>query len=65
MVCKQYGVDVSGYDFSRLPDSFRNADPQSIRTQLTEICDVAKDMTGRMNRALEQNKAPKTREQER
>lgn len=65
VVCKQYGVDVSGYDFSRLPDSFRNADPQSIRTQLTEICDVAKDMTGRMNRALEQNKAPKTREQER
>lgn len=65
VVCKQYGVDVSGYDFSRLPDSFRNADPQSIRAQLAEICDVAKDMTGRMNRVLEQNKAPKTREQER
>ena len=65
VVCKRYGVDVSGYDFSRLPDSFRDADPQSIRATLNEISDVAKDMTGRMNRVLEQNKAPKVREQER
>lgn len=65
VVCKRYGVDVSGYDFSRLPDSFRDADPQSIRATLNEISDVAKDMTGRMNRVLEQNKVPKAREQER
>ena len=65
VVCKRYGVDVSGYDFSRLPDSFRDADPQSIRATLNEINDVAKDMTGRMNRMLEQSKAPKAREQER
>ena len=65
VVCKRYGVDVSGYDFSRLPDSFQDADPQSIRATLNEISDVAKDMTSRMNRVLEQNKAPKAREQER
>ena len=65
VVCKRYGIEVDGYDFSRLPDSFRNADPQSIRATLNQIGDVAKDMTGRMNRVLEQSKAPKAREQER
>ena len=65
VVCKRYGVDVSGYDFSRLPDSFRDADPQSIRATLNEISDVAKDMTGRMSRALEQNKPPRAKGQER
>ena len=65
VVCKRHGVDVSGYDFSRLPDSFRDADPQSIRATLNEISDVAKDMTGRMSRALEQNKPPRAKGQER
>ena len=65
VVCKRYGVDVSGYDFSHLPDSFRDADPQSIRATLNEISDVARDMTGRMSRALEQNKPPRAKGQER
>ena len=65
VVCRRYGVDVSGYDFSRLPDSFRDADPQSIRATLNEISDVAKDMIGRMSRALEQNKPPRAKGQER
>lgn len=65
VVCKRYGVDVSGYDFSRLPDNFRDADPQSIRATLNEISDIAKDMTVRMSRALEQNKPPRAKEQER
>ena len=65
VVCKRYGVDVSAYDFSRLPDSFREADPQSIRKQLSEISETAKEITGRMNRALEQTKTPRGKEQER
>ena len=65
MICKRYGVDVSNYDFSRLPDSFREADPQSIRSQLSEIGETAKEITGRMNRALEQSKTPRGKEQER
>ena len=65
VVCKRYGVDVSNYDFSRLPDSFREADPQSIRSQLSEIGETAKEITGRMNRALEQSKTPRGKEQER
>ena len=62
---KKPAGEAGEVDFSRLPDRFRDADPQSIRATLNEISDVAKDMTGRMNRVLEQSKAPKTREQER
>ena len=65
VVCKRYGVDVSAYDFSALPDSIRNADPQTVRAALNEISEAAKDITGRMNRALEQVKAPRGKEQER
>ncbi len=65
MVSKRYGVDVSAYDFSQLPESFRKAEPQSIRAQLNQIGETAKEITGRMNRALEQAKAPRGKEQER
>lgn len=65
VVCKRYGVDVNAYDFSHLPNSFREADPQSIRSQLSEIGETAKEITGRMNRALEQSKPPRGKEQER
>ena len=65
VVCKRYGVDVSAYDFSALPDSIRDAGPQTVRAALNEISETAKDITGRMNRALEQVKAPRAKEQER
>lgn len=65
VVCKRYGIDVSGYDFSRMPERFREADPKDIRTELSTICDSAKEITGRMHQALEQVKAPKNKEQER
>lgn len=65
MLCRQHGIDVSGYDFSRAPDNFRDADPQTVRAALTEIRDTADDISKRMNRALKQNKAPKAKGQER
>ena len=65
MLCKEYGIDVSGYDFSRLPDNFRENDAQSTRAVLAEIRDAAGNISGRMNRALEQNRQPKSKEQER
>ena len=52
-------------DFSALPDSIRDAGPQTVRAALNEISETAKDITGRMNRALEQVKAPRAKEQER
>ena len=65
MLCREYGIDASGYDFSRLPDSFRESDAQSIRAVLSEIRDTAGNISSRMNRALEQNRQPKSKEQER
>ena len=53
MLCKKYGVDVSGYDFSTLPDSFRESDPQSQRAALSEIRDTAANISSRMSRALD------------
>lgn len=65
VVSKRYGVNVNNYDFSRMPESFRDARPQDIRAVLNEVSETAKDITGRMNRALENTKAPRTKEQER
>ena len=65
VVCRRYGIDVSGYDFNRMPERFREADSKDIRAELSIICDTAKEITGRMHRALVQNKTPKNKEQER
>ena len=65
VVCKRYGIDVSNYDFSRMPERFHEAEPKDIRAELSAICDAAKEITGRMHRALEKDKAPKNKEQER
>ena len=65
LLCKRYGVDVSDYNFSRLPTSFRESNPQQVRETLTEIRDTANQISTRMYRALEQNRAPKAKEQER
>ena len=65
LLCKRYGVDVSDYNFSRLPASFRESSPQQVRETLTEIRDTANQISTRMYRALEQNRASKAKEQER
>ena len=65
LLCKRYGVDVSDYNFSRLPASFRESNPQQVRETLTEIRDTANQIATRMYRALEQNRTPKSKEQER
>lgn len=65
LLCKRYGVDVSDYNFSRLPASFRESNPQQVREALMEIHDTANQISTRMYRALEQNRTPKAKEQER
>ncbi len=65
MLCKKNGVDVRGYDFSALPENLRESDPQTQRAALAEIRDTAAGISARMSRVLEQNKAPKSKGQER
>lgn len=65
LLCRQYGIDASGYNFSRLPDSFIQSDPQTVRQILTDIRDAAFEVSARMNKALDQSKIPRGKEQER
>ena len=65
MLCSKNGINANGYDFSRLPDDFREADPQSVRAALSEMRDTMNSISGRMVRVMEQNKAPKAKDQER
>lgn len=65
MLCQKYGVDSSGYRFERMTEHFRDSNPQEIRSDLTEIRDTAANISARMSRALEQNRQPKSKEQER
>ena len=62
---KQFGVDVSRYAFDDIPADMQEADPQTLRAELSDIRDTAFDISARMARLLEQNKAPRHTEQER
>lgn len=65
LLCRQYGVDARGYDFSRAAEHFKGMDAQTVRAELTRIRDTAADISSRMSRILEPRKANKSRGQER
>lgn len=62
---KQFGVDVSRYAFDDIPADMQEADPQTLRAELSDIRDTTFDISARMARSLEQSKAPRHTEQER
>ena len=62
---KQFGVDVSCYAFDDVPADLQEADPQTLRAELSDIRDTAYDISARMARSLEQSKTPRHAEQER
>ena len=62
---KEFGFEVSDYNFGNPSDLLRTDDPQKIRAELSEIRDTAFDISARMTRSLEQNRAPRHNEQER
>ncbi|MDF9409861.1 MAG: hypothetical protein A4E52_00397 [Pelotomaculum sp. PtaB.Bin013] len=65
LLCKQYGVDTSGYRFDRAPDMLEGMEPQEIRAELTTIKEAAGEISGRMNRMLNQQRQQKRQEPER
>lgn len=65
MLCKKNGIDVSGYDFKNLPDNIREADAQSIRSELSSVREAVNDISARMAKVLEASKAPRQQGQER
>ena len=62
---KEFGFEVSDYNFGNSSDLLRTDDPQAIRAELSEIRDTAYDISARMARSLEKSKEPRHNEQER
>lgn len=69
ILCKEFGIETDNLSFLPadfdIPKELSEAEPQEIRTELSEIRDTAYDISARMARSLEQNKAPRYKEQER
>jgi hypothetical protein len=53
LLCKKYGVDTKGYDFSGAEHALRDMDAQEIKSELSKIRDAAEEIGGRMARELE------------
>ena len=66
MLCQRYGVDVKGYDISRLDGVLQGQDPrEEVPAALTEMRDTFKEMNGRIARAMGLTRASRQKEQER
>lgn len=66
MLCQRYGVDVKGYDISRLDGVLQWQDPrEEVPAALTDMRDTFKEMNGRMARAMGLTRASRQKEQER
>ena len=65
LLCKRYDIDAGGYDTNALKEVLKGKEKKEIANSLDSIKDTAKSISYRMSRALEQNKLPKSKEQER
>jgi len=63
LLCKKYGVDTKDFDFKDAPGVFEGMDAQEVKGELSEIRDVANDISGRMARQLDAvSKPPKNQD---
>ena len=66
MLCQRYGVDVKGYDISRLDGVLQGQDPrEEVPAALTDMRDTFTEMNGRMARAMGLTRTSRQKEQER
>lgn len=66
MLCKQYGVETGGfYHFEGAPQELSALEPQEIRAELSVIREASGEISGRMNRMLNQLWQQKRQEPER
>jgi hypothetical protein len=66
MLCRQYGVETGGfYHFEGAPQELSALEPQEIRAELSVIKEAAGEISGRMNRLLNQQRQQKRQEPER
>ena len=63
LLCKKYGVDTQGFDFTNAPDYFEGMEPQEVRGELSKVRDAAGDISSRMAKVLEPNRSQSQRQQ--
>lgn len=63
MLCKKYGVDTQGYDFSHAPEFFEGMEPQEVRAELSKARNAANDISSRMAKVLDQSRNQSQRQQ--
>lgn len=59
VLCREYGVDVSSFNFEHAPTMFSDKEPQEIRAELSNIREAAGEIGGRMKEAIQQERAAK------
>ncbi|MCL2426917.1 MAG: ArdC-like ssDNA-binding domain-containing protein [Oscillospiraceae bacterium] len=57
LLCKKHGVDIGKFDFSDVGAVFENLDAQEMKAEFKVIRDTFADISARMNKQLEQQKA--------
>ena len=56
VLCRKYGVDTKGFDFSHAPEVFEGMEPQEVRAELSRVRDAAGEIMLRMERGMESQK---------
>lgn len=62
VLCREYGVNVSGYSFENAPRQFEGKDAKEIRGDLGSIRDTAGEIGSRMREGIQRDRAPKEQE---
>ena len=57
VICQKYGFDVSNFNFSKLPDDFKDMENKDVRKELDKVRNIVNEITGDMARAFEKQKA--------
>ncbi len=63
LLCKKYGVDTQGFDFTHAPEFFEGMEPQEVRGELAKARDAANNISSRMSKVLEQNRSQRQQPQ--
>ena len=63
VLCERNGFDTGDFDFKKVPEMFKDAEPKAIRGQLDKVRDSANELSQDMNRIMEeQQKAKRSRD---
>ena len=59
VLCREYGVDVSGFNFENAPQELSGKEAKDIRAELSNIREAAGEIGGRMREAIQRERAAK------